>query len=70
MIPTGEKQNTQKKYLSQCYLSTKNPTQNGLESNPGFYGDWPATNCLSHSRAYEKDINCVYTSRKSVWDSH
>jgi hypothetical protein len=45
-------------------LSTKNPTQTGLESNPGFYGDWPATNFLNHSRTYENDINCVYTSRK------
>jgi hypothetical protein len=55
MIPTGENQNTQKKYLSQ---------------NPGFCGEWMATNCLNHSRTYEKDINCAYTSKKTVCNPH
>jgi hypothetical protein len=37
---------------------------------PGFYGEWMATNCLNHSRTYEKDINCTYTSKKTVWDPY
>jgi hypothetical protein len=71
MIPTGRNQNPQKKSLSPtATLSTKNPTHTSLGIIPGFYGERMAINCLNHSRTYEKDKNCAYTSKKTIWDPH
>jgi len=45
------KLNYWEKNLSQCPLSTTNPTQTGLGLNPGFHSGRLVTDCLSHGMA-------------------
>jgi hypothetical protein len=39
------------KNLSQCHLSTTNPTCTDLGMNPGLHSEKPATNCLIYGTA-------------------
>ena len=43
-----ENQSTQKKTCPCATWSTTNHTRSGLDSNPYFHGERPATNCLNH----------------------
>jgi hypothetical protein len=53
---TGENRRTRGRTCPSATLSTKNPTWNDPESNPGLRGRRPAANRLSHGRAFNKHI--------------
>jgi hypothetical protein len=52
MILTGKNRRTRRKTCPSATLSTTNPTQIDPGANPGFRGERPATNDLSHGTAY------------------
>jgi hypothetical protein len=46
-----------RKNLSQCHLSTTNPTWTEPGANPGLRSERPTTNCLSHGTALATGLN-------------
>jgi hypothetical protein len=59
---TGENGSTRRKTCPRATLSTTNPTWTNPGSNPGFRGDRPATNRLSHGTA----LSAFYGTRKFI----
>jgi hypothetical protein len=64
-ISTGGNRRNQRKKLSQCPLSTTNPTVTELDTNPGLRGERPATNRLSlmytlHTNIHHTHYICAY----------
>jgi hypothetical protein len=53
---TGKNRSTRGETCPNATLSTTNPTWTEPGSNPGLRGERPATNCLSHSMAYSKEL--------------
>jgi hypothetical protein len=61
------KPKTSEKNLSQCHLSTTNPTWSDLGANPSLHNEKPATNHLSHGPSSHLNLSLKVMTALESW---